>query len=79
MKRKRKRAAVWTPRYRVDVELRAQDLAKAGSAVRFTVEGSDGRVGTLEIGQGSLRWRGFRDQKFRRISWGVFFDRLERE
>ena len=74
MRRKRQ---VRTPRYSVDISLRAQDLAKAGCAVSFQINGSNGRLGTVEIGQGSFRWRGSHDKRLRRISWRRFFDRLE--
>jgi hypothetical protein len=58
-----------TPRHTVDMSLQASDLAKAGVAARFTVHNREGLLGTLEIGQGSFRWKGAKKQSFKRISW----------
>src|SRR5271169_3226325 len=53
---KRKRKIV--PKHTVDISLHASDLAKAGAAVTFRVHSREGLLGTVEIGQGSFRWKG---------------------
>ena len=60
------------PKFVVDIALRAQDLAKAGYAVSFKVKGPDGKLGTIELGQGAG------DHNRRRIPWDTFFAMLER-
>jgi len=64
-KRKRKTA----PKHTVDISLHASDLAKAGAAVTFQVYDRDGLLGTVQIGQGSFRWKGAKKQSFKRIPW----------
>jgi hypothetical protein len=64
--RKKRRIA---PKHTVDIALQAWDIAKAGAAVRFKIHNRDGLLGTVEIGQGSFRWKGAKKQKFKRIQW----------
>jgi hypothetical protein len=66
------------PKFVVDIALRAQDLAKAGYAVSFKVKGPDGKLGTIELGQGAFMWKGAGDHNRRRIPWNTFFAMLER-
>jgi hypothetical protein len=56
-------------RHTVDISLHASDLAKVGAAVTFRVHSRDGLLGTVEIGQGSFRWKGAKKQSFKRIPW----------
>jgi hypothetical protein len=74
MVRKRKS---WQPRHVVDVELKAQDLAKLGAAITFTIKSDEAMLGTIEIGQGGIRWKARNGKRFRRIRWPNFFDHLE--
>jgi hypothetical protein len=57
------------PKHTVDMSLHASDIAKAGAAVKFKVHNRDGLLGTLEIGQGSFRWKGANKQSCKRIPW----------
>jgi hypothetical protein len=66
MTKRKKKAA---PRHTVDMSLHASDIAKAGAAVTFKVHNRDGLLGTVEIGQGSFRWKGAKKQSFKRIPW----------
>jgi hypothetical protein len=67
------------PRFTVDVSLSAFDLPRAGSALRVKVREADGELlGTLELGQGSLRWHRVNQKKSRHLSWNDFFDRADR-
>jgi len=63
--------------HRVDIELKASDIARAGAAVTFKVRDGGEVLGTVEIGQGSFRWKGAKKQKFKRISWPRLADRLD--
>jgi hypothetical protein len=66
------------PRYTVDVSLKAQDIARLGAALTFQIKSGDAMLGTIEIGQGGFRWKARSGKFFRRISWGRFFERLQR-
>lgn len=57
------------PRYKVNIAMQAWDLAKAGAAITLNVRGRRGHLGTIEIGQGSLRWRAPYAQRFKRVPW----------
>jgi hypothetical protein len=56
-------------RYEIDMSMQAWDLAKAGSALTIKVHGREGLLGTIEIGQGSFRWKTARSHSFKRIRW----------
>jgi hypothetical protein len=56
-------------KHTVDISLQASDIAKAGAAVTFTVHNRDGLLGTVQIGQGSFRWKAARKHTFKRIEW----------
>jgi hypothetical protein len=63
-------------KYKVNVSMRAFDIAKAGAAMTLSVRDRSGHLGTMEIGQGSLRWKPPYGQKFRRIPWARLADVL---
>ncbi len=64
------------PQYKVNVAMQAWDLAKSGAAITLTVRDRSGHLGTIEIGQGSLRWKPYKGQSFKRIPWGRLADIL---
>lgn len=64
-----------TPKYRVNISLQAWDIAKAGAAVTLRVRDRKGLLGTVEIGQGTLGWKGAKDKSgFKRIAWRKLAD-----
>jgi len=66
------------PRYKIDMAMQAWDLAKAGSALTIKVHGREGLLGTIEIGQGSFRWRTARSRSgFKRIRWRRLVEKLD--
>ena len=70
MAKKRRKTA---PRYAVNISLNAWDIAKAGAAVSLKVRDEKGLLGSIEIGQGSFRWKGaYGKAGFKRISWRKF-------
>lgn len=64
------------PKHKVDMLLRAADIAKAGAAVEFKVHGEDGLLGTIQIGQGTFGWKAANKQSFKRIGWTAFASKL---
>ena len=63
------------PQYKVNVEMQAWDIAKAGAAITLKVRDRSGHLGTVEIGQGSLRWKPPYG-RFKRIPWSRLADIL---
>jgi hypothetical protein len=72
-----KRARRVKPRYAVNVSLKAWDIAKAGAGIRLTVSDRSGRLGTIEIGQGTFGWRNARAWRFKRFPWSQLADKLD--
>jgi hypothetical protein len=54
------------------------DLTKAGTSISLEVYASKEKIGTVEIGRGSIRWYGRFKQKAKPISWSSFADWLEK-
>jgi hypothetical protein len=77
MPRKKKATNTRNKRFQVDIKLHASDIARAGAAVQFKVKDVVGLVGTIEVGQGAFRWKGPYGQKFRRIGWRQFFEKMQ--
>jgi hypothetical protein len=65
-------------RYQVKVEMKALDLSKLGSGLLIVINDGSERLGTLEIGHGSLFWRSARKRNGRPIRWPAFADMLDR-
>jgi hypothetical protein len=63
-----------TPKFKVNIFLKAWDIAKAGAAVTLRVRDRKGLLGTVEIGQGKFGWRGAKDKSVKRISWRKLAD-----
>jgi hypothetical protein len=66
------------PRYKVNVAMQAWDIAKAGAAITLKVRHRGGHLGTIEIGQGSLRWKPPYG-RFKRIPWSRVADILNNQ
>ena len=65
-------------RYVVNMSFQTWDLAKAGSALTIEVREQRELLGTIEIGQGSFRWRTARRKSgFKRIPWGRLAEHLD--
>jgi hypothetical protein len=65
------------PNYKVNIDMRAWDIAKAGAAITLKIRDRHGKLGTIEIGQGSLRWKGAYGQRWKRIPWTRLADMLD--
>jgi hypothetical protein len=66
--RKKRHVAVHT----VSALLKVQGLSKAGSSLELEVSNTDGKLGTLVIGRGSITWLAKNKKKGRRRSWTAF-------
>jgi hypothetical protein len=65
-------------KFSVDLILKSFDIAKAGAGVTVTVRDRSGLLlGTIEIGQGTLGWKGAKKQKFKRFPWDTLAQKLE--
>lgn len=58
--------------------MRAWDIAKAGAAITLNVRSRGRHLGTVEIGQGSLRWKAPYSKAFKRLPWGRVADALSK-
>jgi hypothetical protein len=63
--------------HEVKADVRNLDLTKAGSSINLEVFAHKEKIGTVEIGRGSLRWFGRRKQHGKRISWSSLADWME--
>ena len=61
-----------TNKYLVRGSLRVRELSRAGASITLKLFERGERLGTLEIGQGSLRWYSRSAQKPKRMNWGRF-------
>jgi hypothetical protein len=72
------RRATSTRTHSVRAELNVQELTKAGTSLSLVISARGERIGELEIGRGSLYWRGGRRQKSKRLSWSRFAELMDR-
>ena len=54
------------------------ELAKAGSSIELEIFASKEKIGTQEIGRGSLFWYGRSRHKSKRIAWTKFADMMDK-
>ena len=62
--------------HKVVATLANVELAKAKSALTLDLSANNSKLGTLEIGQGSVYWTGRGRQKSKRISWTKFAEMM---
>lgn len=56
-------------RFIVNLDLAAQDIAKAGSALKMKIYKDKSVLGTILIGQGSFKWKRTNGKVFKRLRW----------
>lgn len=61
----------------VRAELTNVELVKAKSALKLEVFASRGKLGELEVGRGSIYWRGANRQTKKRIDWTRFAEMMD--
>ncbi len=63
-------------KHSVKAELRIPALSKAGSSLNLQIYAKREKLGEVDIGRGSLYWRGPKRQRWKRISWSNFAERM---
>jgi len=76
MPSRRKKTAI-RQKHLVKADLRVQGLSKAGSSLTLRVYANDYKLGTLEIGRGSLYWYGRSRHTRKRIDWTAFAEMMD--
>lgn len=64
-------------KHEVRAVLSVVELTKAGTSLDLEIYADGERLGSLEIGRGSLKWRGGRRQRGKRISWTQFANHMD--
>jgi hypothetical protein len=64
-------------KHKVIAELTNVELVKAGSALKLEVFASREKLGELEVGRGSIYWRGASRQTRKRIDWSRFAEMMD--
>ena len=63
-------------RYTVSAYMQTLELHKAGSAVTFHVMSNSGKLGEIQIGQVTFGWKPANREKFKRMNWERFSDKM---
>ena len=61
----------------VKAALHVPGLSKAGSSLTLHVYARQEKIGEIELGRGSLFWRGGKRQKRKRIGWTRFAEMMD--
>ena len=64
-------------KHQVRATLSVVELTKAGTSLELQVFADRERIGSLEIGRGSITWRGGKRQKEKRLSWSEFAQHMD--
>ena len=64
-------------KHEVRAELTNVELVKAKSALRLEVFASREKLGELEVGRGSIYWRGANRHLRKRIDWSRFAEMMD--
>ena len=64
-------------KHEVRAELTNVELVRAKSALRLEVFASKEKLGELEVGRGSIYWRGANRQTKKRIHWTRFAEMMD--
>ena len=76
-KAKRKRTMRVTRKHEVKADLANFELAKARSSLTLQIYANKEKIGTLEVGRGSLYWQGGKRQRSERLDWSRFADMMD--
>ena len=71
----RRKRAVRT--HAVRATLSAHELTKAGTSLTLEISSRGEKIGELEIGRGSLYWRGGKRQISKRLPWPRFAELMD--
>jgi hypothetical protein len=75
--RKLKRRTTLNRKHSVRAQLTVQELTKAGTSLMLEISARGEKIGELEIGRGSLYWRGGKRQLRKRLSWSRFAELMD--
>jgi len=64
-------------KHEVRAELTNVELVKAKSALKLEIFASKEKLGELEVGRGSIYWRGANRQTKKRVDWSRFAAMLD--
>lgn len=64
-------------KHKVVAELTNVELVKAKSSLNLKVSAGGERLGELEVGRGSIYWRGANRQTLKRINWTRFAEMMD--
>jgi hypothetical protein len=76
--RRRKTPHLLERKHAVRGVLKVHELTKAGTSLRLKVYAEGEKIGDLEIGRGSLFWRGGKRHKMKRLSWSRFAELMDK-
>ncbi len=76
--RKSGRPAATTRTHAVRAQLNVQELTKAGTSLTLEISARGEKIGELEIGRGSLYWKGGKRQIRKRLRWPEFAERMNK-
>jgi hypothetical protein len=63
--------------HQVKAAVKNLDLTKAGTSIELNVYAAEEKIGTVEIGRGSLRWYGKSKKNPKIIPWSKLADWME--
>ena len=72
-----RRTTTTTRTHAVRAQLNVQELTKAGTSLFLEISARGEKIGELEIGRGSLYWRGGRRQTRKRLAWSRFAELMD--
>jgi len=64
-------------KHQVRASLSIVELTKAGTSLELQVYANREKIGSLEIGRGSITWRGGKRQKEKRLTWSQFAQHMD--
>ena len=64
-------------RHEVRANLSVLELTKAGTSLDLEIFASGDKIGTLQIGRGSLSWWGAKRKTAKRLSWSRFAQHMD--
>lgn len=75
--RKKTGREVVTRKHAVRAQLSVHELTKAGTSLLLEISARGEKIGELEIGRGSLYWRGGKRQTRKRLPWSRFAELMD--
>jgi hypothetical protein len=76
--RRSKRRAEFTRAHVVRAQLIVHELSKAGTSLNLEISAHGEKIGELEIGRGSLYWKGGKRHIRKRLPWPRFAELMDK-